>query len=176
MESMFQIVARESRQKLVTEAELKTLRRLQGEWQKANELARGCGIDAAFNAYLDHQAKLTLAARAGKLHDHQARSREEIEADFLRRGDAAKQLLREITAEAVAIARPIAGKFAEAAHEVAAKIEKAEAATFAEWGVAYQPSALVLALRRLPDQARARVPSSPYAAMAPQQMLPYLDF
>src|SRR5437773_246239 len=134
---LFQRVAREAGEKLATKSELAELKRLQAEWQKANELARGCGIDSAFNAYLDHQAKLTIAARAGKLHDHQARSREEIEADFLRRGDAAKQVMREITAESVPIARSIPDTFSEIAHELSAKLQKAEAATFAACGVSY---------------------------------------
>ena len=171
---MFQVVADEAGAKLVSKEDLAELKRLQSEWGKASRTAAGCGIDSAFNAYLDHQTKLALSVRAGKLHDNQARSREDFEEDYLRRGDAAKQVMRELTAEAVPLCRKVAEAFAKAAQDVIGRVEKMEADQFNKYGLSYQPSALVLALRRLPDMARARIPNGGYATVSPEQMLPFL--
>ena len=173
--NLFQRVASEATGKLATEADVKVLKKLQADWEQACAVISHCGIDFAFNAFMDEQQKAILAARAGKLHETRSHSREELEADFLRKGEGARAHQRQITAEAVPIARKAADRFAECSHEIAARVEKSEAAIFAEWGVAYVPSGLVIALRQLPDRARRIVPTSEYAQCSPASMVPFLS-
>ena len=172
--TLFERVAKEAGQKLASEADTKVLRKLQADWEQAREVISHCGIDFAFNAFMDEQQKAVLAARAGKLHETRTHSREELEADFLRRGECAREHQRTICAESLPIARKAADRFAECAHEIAARVEKSEAAVFAEWQLNYSPSALVIALRQLPDRARRMVPTSEYASCSPASMVPYI--
>jgi hypothetical protein len=172
--NLFLKVAEQAGEKLATPSELKALTRLQGEWAAAAETISHCGIDGAFCAYLDETQKSEIAARAGKLLETRTHSREEWELDFLRRGEAAREHQRKLTQETAVLARKVTERFCEAANATAAKVEKEEAARFAEWGVAYAPSALVLQLRQLADKARANLPRSEFAQISPASMLPFL--
>src|SRR5437867_2849782 len=122
--NLFQIVAAESGAKLVNKDELIELRHLQAEWQKASDTAKDCGVDNAYCAFIGEREKLTKAVRSGEIHDFHPRSREEWEEIFLRRGDAAKEALRQLCREAVPLARKVAEKFSEAAKDVITAIEK----------------------------------------------------
>jgi hypothetical protein len=173
--NLFERVAKEAGQKLASEADVKVLKKLQADWERARETISGTGVDSAFNCWANEQRNAALAAKAGKLHEFRTHSREEMEQDFLRRGESAREHMRTITAEAVPICRRAAEKFAETAHEVAARIEKAEAAAHADFGVSYSPSGLTIALRQLPDRARRMVPTSEYAQSSPASMVPFLN-
>jgi hypothetical protein len=170
--NLFEKVAKEASAPLAGKAELTELRRLEADWQKAADAVAGCGIDAAFDLWANEQQDAARATRAGKLHEAPTHSREQWEEICLRRGEAGRQVMRELHAEAVPLATKVAARFCELAHAIAAREEKAEAAKFSEWGIAYQPSALVLALRKLPDCAR--VHTSDYSSHSPAAMLPFL--
>jgi hypothetical protein len=175
MDKLFKIIADQSAAPLATKVELAELRRLQGAWQTASDAVKGTGVDSAYNFWLGEQREATRATRAGKLHEAPAHSREYWEDVLLRRGGAAREVMREICAEAAPLCAKIAERFVDTARAVIAAVEKQESESFARFGVSYQPSALVLTLRRVADTARARVPSTGgYAQLAPQQMLPYV--
>jgi hypothetical protein len=172
--NLFHRVAAEAPGKLCSDAELKALRKLQADWTTARDTVSGCDINAAFNCFLDEQKRAKLAAEAGKLLEFRTHSREEFEFDFLRRADAGRERQREVTREAAKVARGIADKFAALCNKVASDTEQKEAKAFAEFGIAYLPSNLVVTLRGLGDRVRRLVPTSEYSAASPQSMLPFL--
>jgi len=175
MEKLLKTIADQASAPLATKTELADLRRLQGEWQKASEAVKGTGVDAAYNFWLGEQREATRATRSGKLHEAPTHSREQWEEICLRRGEAARVVMREVCAEAAPVCAKIAERFADTARTVVATVEKQESEAFARFGLSYQPSALVQSLRRVADTARARIPSSGgYAALAPADMVPYL--
>jgi hypothetical protein len=170
--NLFQIVAAEAGKPLASKEEMAELTRFEIEWEKARDITNGCNIEAAYCAFVVEQKALGTAARAGTLHNLHPHTREELERVFLARGEGGRQLMRELHAEAAPLATKVAARFCELAHAIAAREEKAEATRFAQWGIAYQPSALVLALRKLPDCAR--VHTSDYSSHSPAAMLPFL--
>jgi ketosteroid isomerase-like protein len=171
----FKIVAAMAGGKLSTPGDLKELQRLEALWKGANDTAASCTTDAAFNTFLQQGRTLTKSARAaGAIHNLPALSREDIEAQFLQRGEATREAMRQITAEARPTAMRVAEKFCDAAREVTAGVEKTESELAARFGLAYVPSNLVQQLRRLPDMARQRIPNSEYSQASPQSMVPFL--
>ena len=177
METLFKVIADQAASPLATKAELAELRRLQEVWQRASDAVSGCTPDSSYNLWATEQQQAAKATRDGKLHEAPAHSREYWEDVLLRRGEAGRQVLREVCAEAAPVCAKIAERFATAARAVVAAVETQESEAFARFGVSpYQPSALVLTLRRVADAARARVPSAGgYAALAPAQMVPFLN-
>lgn len=155
--NIFAAVAAEARRKLATKQELDTLRELQASWKWASDTARSSWMDGMLSTVL-----------TGKLN-HQA------EEDCLNKGQSAREKMREVTAAALPVARKVASRFAEAAHRVAISVERSEVHQFSRFGVNHSPSALLQTLRKLPDQARARIPSSEWSSTSPAEMLPFLN-
>jgi hypothetical protein len=174
-ETMAKKIVADSGKKLATAAELDALRKLQGEFDRAQASMNKYDIFSAYTAWDAHNSRLARVARQGAPHVEVARSRESFESDFLAKNEAGKIAMRAVCQEAVPLARGIAEKFASLANAAAAEAEKSEASVFSEWQQPYAPSQLILTLRGIADQARRRVPSSEYATVAPAGMVPFLS-
>jgi hypothetical protein len=130
----------------------------------------------ARDAWMDHHRELQEAIRRGDLDKADGYSREELEAEFEAKMEAAKAERCAVTMSCAEIVKELSEQFASVADRFAAEQAKFEAEAYAKFGVPYAgPSSLVKALRQAADMARRRVPR-PGFPRSPREMLPFVDF
>jgi hypothetical protein len=168
-------IVADSGKDLATPAEIIQLKSLQKEFVAARDTMNQNTVLTAYAALIENQTRMAKAVRGGALSDHDGWTREDFEEDALQKSNASKDAMKQITAEATVVARPIADKMAVLSNQAAADVEKAEADVYQQWGMLYVASSLVLTLRKCADTARSRIPTSDLAEVPPCQMLPYLD-
>jgi S-methylmethionine-dependent homocysteine/selenocysteine methylase len=175
MKTLFQIIADKAEKPLATKGELDELREFQKAWTAARDCMNQHDVEGAYRAFIQHQAKLGQAVRNATIADEDGwKTRQHFEQDFAEKGAAAREQMRQISIEARPLARSLCERFCEVANQIANDVEKPEAETFAEFELNYNPSVLVLTLRKIPSLARQRIPESTYAQSSPADMLPFL--
>lgn len=168
-------VAGTSSKPLATTEELDKLRAFEKAFIEAAAIMNKHTVLTAHQDFAVHQSALKAAVVSGTLDDHDGWTRQDFEEDALQKSNAAKAAMKEITNESSPLAREICERFCALANQTAGAVECAESSEFLKWGVDYRPSALVEALKKLPELMRRRVPSSGLAEVQVSRMLPYLN-
>jgi hypothetical protein len=176
-ETLTQQIAKESGKTFGSKGQRAQLAKLQGAYEEAQRIVAAHTDQAAKAAWLDHQKELQAAIARGDLAKLDAYGRAEWESEFAEKEEAGKAMMRAITKECAPLVQELAEEFAAVAEDFAAKQAKAEADTYARFGVAYPgPSSLIAMLRRAADYARSRIPRGDHANASPASMVPYISF
>jgi hypothetical protein len=176
MDQLLKAIAATSRKPLADKGELAELRRLQASWVKARDAANGFTYIQAREAWLEHQKDLGAKMAAGESLGHlDAWTRADYESDFESKLAAARGEMNRLNREATPIAAKIIERFCEVANDLAVEVEKQEAEKHREFAIPYQPSQLVVQLKKAAEHARRRLPSTNLSTNSPISILPFID-
>lgn len=131
---------------------------------------------AAREAWLAHLEEMAAKLASGAtLAQSEGRNRRDFEEDYASKMECAKAAgVKACTAFLDAIKLPIA-RLIQHADALAEKVENDERKAFAEFGVTFEPSNLVRAIRAVGNLARLRNPSYPQWGTNPAEILIFLN-
>ncbi|MGA3266206.1 MAG: hypothetical protein ABSE16_05215 [Verrucomicrobiota bacterium] len=146
----------------------------ESEWQRLQKIVNDHDVFAAARAFTSQQdglaAKITSPAEHG---NNQVLSRAALEEKFLLTRESAKQSQQKLFAANIQIARGLAEIAAEILAEHAVTLEASERSRCESYGLPYQGSALVDAVRRARESVLGRVQAGTGQA-PPSLLMPWL--